>query len=96
MSYSASAVVESLETAAIGGGEVYSESEGKLHPSDADVEVSTVDGLLSALDSSNEIIAIANDAVLDLTGENQLDLGSKTLVSYRGWGRPGRCADLHG
>lgn len=82
MSYSADEVSGALDSSSIGGGEEYN---GKLDPSNADIEVSTVDGLLNALNGSSDVIAIANDAVLDLTGENQLDLGSKTLVSYRGW-----------
>lgn len=85
MSYSNTEIHAALESASIGGGTAYSEDAGKLHPADADIEVATVDGLREALSSSNEIIAIANDAVLDLTGEEMLDLGSKTLVSYRGW-----------
>lgn len=85
MSYSTEEILEALETSPISGGTAYSESAGKLHPSEADVEVSTVDGLLDALDGPEEIIAIANGAELDLTGQEMLDLGSKTLVSYRGW-----------
>ncbi|WP_336344820.1 hypothetical protein [Halalkalicoccus ordinarius] len=81
MSYSPENVSEAVESSPIGGGNGYG---GGLHPSDADTEVSTADGLLSALDGSSDVIAIANDAVIDLTGENQIDLGSKTLVSYRG------------
>lgn len=85
MSYSNDEILDAVASSPISGGTAYSESAGKLHPSDADIEVATVEGLIDALDSSNEIIAIANDAVLDLTGEEMLDLGSKTLVSYRGW-----------
>ncbi|WP_336343383.1 hypothetical protein [Halalkalicoccus ordinarius] len=85
MSYSSSGILDALEFSPIGGGPAYSESAGKLHPSEADVEVSTADGLLEALDGSSDVIAIANDAVIDLTGVNMTDLGSKTLVSYRGW-----------
>ncbi|WP_336343357.1 hypothetical protein [Halalkalicoccus ordinarius] len=81
MSYADVDVLGAVESSSIAGGAQY---DGKLHPSDADTEVSTADGLLSALDGSSDVIAIANDAVIDLTGENQIDLGSKTLVSYRG------------
>ena len=82
MSYADVDVLGSVESSSIAGGAQY---DGKLHPSNADIEVSTVDGFLNALNGSSDVIAIANDAVLDLTGENQIDLGSKTLVSYRGW-----------
>lgn len=85
MGYAEDEVLEAIESSPIGGGTDYSETDGKLHPSDADVEISTVGGLVDALDSSSEIIAIANGAELDLSGEEMLDLGSKTLVSYRGW-----------
>lgn len=85
MNYTDTSILNTLESSSIGGGAAYSEAAGKLHPSEADIEVSTVDGLKTALNSSHEIIAIANDAELDLTGEESLDLGSKTLVSYRGW-----------
>ncbi|MFC7008593.1 hypothetical protein [Halalkalicoccus salilacus] len=85
MSYTNTSILNALESSSIGGGAAYGEAAGKLHPSEADIEVSTVDGLKSALNSSHEIIAIANDVELDLTGEESLDLGSKTLVSYRGW-----------
>lgn len=44
------------------GGAAYSESEGKLYPSEADAEVSTAGGLLEALDGPADTIAIANDA----------------------------------
>lgn len=83
-------ILEALDSSPIGGGSEYSESAGKLHPSEADIEVSTAEGLVDALNGSSEIIAIANNAVIDLTGYEMLDLGSKTLVSYRGWnGREG-------
>lgn len=85
MSYSNEMILDALEASSISGGEAYSEAAGKLHPSDADIEVSTVEELIDSLNSSNEIIAIANDAELDLTDTQMLDLGSKTLVSYRGW-----------
>ena len=85
MSYSNEEILQALESSPVGGGSAYDESAGKLHPSDADTEVSTVDGLIDALDSSDETIAIANGAVLDLTEYDMLNLGSKTLVSYRGW-----------
>lgn len=85
MSYTNSEILDALDYTSIGGGRPYTEYEGKLHPSEADIEVDSVQGLIDALDSSNEIIAIANDARLDMTGKERLDLGSKTLVSYRGW-----------
>jgi hypothetical protein len=85
MSYSNEEILEALESSSIAGGTEYSEFDGKLDPSEADIEVSTVDGLLDALDGPDDVIAIANDAELDLTGQEMLDLGSKTLVSYRGW-----------
>ena len=85
MSYNNKGIHEAVENSFIAGGGEYTESEGKLHPSDSDIEVSTTEELIDALDSSNEVIAIANDAVLNLTNEEMLDLGSKTLVSYRGW-----------
>jgi hypothetical protein len=85
MSYSNEEILEALESSPIAGGMEYSESDGKLDPSEADIEVSTVDDLLDALDGPDDVIAIANDAELDLTGQEMLDVGSKTLVSYRGW-----------
>ena len=86
MSYTNNQILEALEYSPIGGGKAYAEYAGKLHPSEADVEVSSAEELVNALDSSSEIIAVANDAEIDLTGYEMLDLGSKTLVSYRGWG----------
>lgn len=43
------------------------------------------ESLQEALDGPEEIIALENDAEIDLTGIEMLDLESKTLVSYRGW-----------
>ena len=65
-----------------GGGEAYAESMGKLHPSEADVAVASLEGLEDAIDSSAEIIAIESDIEM---GEAELDIGSKTIVGDRGW-----------
>jgi hypothetical protein len=78
-------ILEALEFSPIGGGTAYTEAAGKLDPADADIEVSSVEGLQDALEGPEDIIAIENDAELDLTGIEMLDLQSKTLVSYRGW-----------
>jgi hypothetical protein len=78
---------QQLRGATIGGGEGY---RPDLHPADADREVSTRSALLSALSSSARIIAIADDADINMTGANMTNVGNKTLVSYRGWdGRNG-------
>ena len=85
MSYTNEEILEALEFSPISGGTAYTEAAGKLHPADADIEVSSAEGLQDALEGPEEIIAIENDAEIDLTGIEMLDLQSKTLVSYRGW-----------
>jgi hypothetical protein len=85
MVYTNEEVLDALEFSPIAGGEAYTEASGKLHPSKADIEVDSAESLQDALDGPEEIIAIENDAEIDLTGIEMLDLESKTLVLYRGW-----------
>jgi hypothetical protein len=63
MNYSSAGVLDALAFLPIGEGAADSESESKLHPSKSDVVVSTVNGLLEALDGPADTIAIANDVV---------------------------------
>lgn len=71
-----------IENTPHGGGEEYSETDGKLHPADADTSVETLEELEEALESSAEIVAIEDDIYV---GDAELDLGNKTVVGDRGW-----------
>lgn len=81
--YSDARIRDALQNVPHGGGEEYTESDGKLHPADADTTVSTLEDLQDALDSTGEIIAIDDDIYV---GSAELDLGNKTVVGDRGWG----------
>lgn len=81
MAYSNDDVVEILEDMPHGGGEYYTEDEGKLDPDEADVTVTTPSELESEA-GPNQVIEIGAD--MDLTGY-EIDIGNSTLVGDRGW-----------
>ena len=83
MPFTDSEIRSALEVSPISGGDAYTVADGKLDPRTADVEVSSVSGLKTALRQNNRTIAV-RDGSYDMTGE-QLEVRSNTIVGYRGW-----------
>lgn len=81
MAISNSEVLDAIDGHEMAGGRGY-------HPDvtleDAERIVDNKAELLAMLDSDRDVIGVAESASIDLTGEESIDLGSKTLVSNRG------------
>ncbi len=75
----------SLADTEIGGGDGYDRT---VSPADADVVISTADELIEAFDNaaSGDVLYIADDAVIDLTGRRITVPAGITLASGRGRG----------
>lgn len=84
--YSDQQILDALTTVEHAGGEQYA---NKLHPSDADVVVSTRGEFRDALSGSYNSVGIEPGASISLS-DGGYDIGSKTIIGDRGWnGSPG-------